>query len=281
MTDKVDLHVKISDKVIEQAIDNLTAFGIDLIWSIIILVIGLKLATYVTNIVKKIIDRSSIEESVASFLISSVRIGLKILVIFMAANRLGVIGTSFSAIVASIGVAVGLALQGSLSNIAGGCLILLLKPFQVGDMIREDSNGNEGTVVAIDLFYTRIQTVDNKIVVVPNGVITNNSLTNITRQDERRLDLRVGIGYQDDIGKAKQIMLNIALESEFSVRKDEIVVFVDELADSCVMLGIRVFVPTDQYAPARWSILEKIKLEFDAQGIHIPFNQMDVHLVSE
>ena len=172
-------------------------------------------------------------------------------------------------------------MQGILSNIAGGFLILLVKPFQVGDYIKEDSHGNEGTVVAIDLFYTRIQTIDNKIIVVPNGTITNSSLTNVTRQEERLIDIRVGIGYEDDITLAKEIMRKVAANHTETLNEDAIQVFVDNLADSCVSLGLRVWVPTDLYNSIRWDILEKIKLEFDKAGINIPYNQMDVHLIQK
>lgn len=273
--------VKISEKAIEKAIDGLISFGTDFIWAILILVIGLKIAGYLTGMVKKIIDRASIDESIATFLMSFIRIGLKILVIFMSVTKLGVPSSTIVALVGSAGIAVGLAMQGSLSNIAGGVLILLLRPFQVGDVIKEDSHGNEGTVIVIDLFYTRIRTVDNKIVIIPNGVITSSSLTNITRQDKRLLDLRIGIGYNDDIRLAKSIIKRIAEQHSYTVNKDTIQVFVDELADSCVLLGLRVWVPTDQYNPTRWDLLEKIKLEFDEQGINIPYNQMDVHLISK
>jgi small conductance mechanosensitive channel len=273
--------IAITEKMIEKLLDNLAAFGIKLFWAIIILVIGFKIAAYLTQLVKKFIQRSVIDDSVGSFLLSFVRIGSKILVIIMAITRLGVDASAFAALIASAGVAIGLALQGSLSNIAGGFLILLVKPFRVGDYIKEDSNGNEGTVAAIDLFYTRIQTIDNKIVVVPNGIITNSSLTNVTRQEERLIDIRVGIGYEDDITQAKEIMRQIAANHAETLNEDTIQVFVDSLADSAVTLGLRVWVPTDLYNPIRWDILEKIKIEFDRQGIHIPYNQMDVHVIQD
>lgn len=272
-----------SQKIIEKTLDNLvvmiTSFGKSLIWALIIVIVGLKIASYVTKWTKQLIYRSRIEESVGTFLVSIVRIGLKVLVFIMAAIQLGVDNSSFVAVIGSAGVAIGLALQGSLSNMAGGCLILLLKPFQVGDYIKEDSHGNEGTVVGIDLFYTRIQTVDNKMIVVPNGVITSSSLTNVTRQEERLLDLRIGIGYEDDLLRAKEIIRNLAKQHSKTLDEEGIQVFVAELGDHCVILGLRVWVPTDEYNPIKWELLEKIKLEFDEQGINIPYQQMDVHIV--
>ena len=274
-------NIAISEKAIEKILDKLTAFGMNLIWAVVILVVGMKIANYLTKIVKKFIERSAIDDSVGSFLLSFVRIGSKIIVIIMAATQIGIEGSAFTALLASAGVAIGLAMQGSLSNIAGGFLILLVKPFQVGDYIKEDSHGNEGTVVAIDLFYTRIQTIDNKIIVVPTGTITNSSLTNVTRQEERLIDIRVGIGYEDDITLAKEIMRKVAANHTETLNEDAIQVFVDNLADSCVSLGLRVWVPTDLYNSIRWDILEKIKLEFDKAGINIPYNQMDVHLIQK
>ena len=153
--------------------------------------------------------------------------------------------------------------------------------FKVGDVIKEDTHGNEGTVVAIDLIYTRIKTVDNKVIVIPNSVITSSSLTNVTGQSERRLEIRFGIGYQDDIKLAKAIIERIAAEHAKTIDQNPIQVYVDELADSCIYIGMRVWVPTDDYYPIRWDILERVKIEFDKAGINIPYNQLDVHLVKD
>ena len=226
-------------------------------------------------------ERSSIDDSVASFMMSIVRIGSKVIVIMMAVTTLGIETSSILAVLASAGVAVGLALQGSLSNICSGLLILLVRPFKVGDVIKEDTHGNEGTVVAIDLIYTRIKTVDNKVIVIPNSVITSSSLTNVTGQSERRLEIRFGIGYQDDIKLAKAIIERIAAEHAKTIDQNPIQVYVDELADSCIYIGMRVWVPTDDYYPIRWDILERVKIEFDKAGINIPYNQLDVHLVKD
>ncbi|MCQ2492452.1 MAG: mechanosensitive ion channel [Lachnospiraceae bacterium] len=193
---------------------------------------------------------------------------------------MGVQPAAFVTVLASAGVAIGLALQGSLSNIAGGCLILLTRPFIVGDYIVEDGHGNEGTVMAIDLFYTRIKTTQNKIIVVPNGVISSNSLTNVTRQEELLLDIRVGIGYDDDLLKAKEILKEVAATSDFNTRVDEVTIFVDELGESSINLGVRFWVPSGQYHPARWDTNERIKLALDKEGINIPYNQLDVHMIN-
>ena len=276
---------KISEKFIEKVLDNafstVSDFGIKLIWALIILSIGFKISKYLVKWTKKFLERSSIDDSVASFMMSIVRIGSKVIVIMMAVTTLGIETSSILAVLASAGVAVGLALQGSLSNICSGLLILLVRPFKVGDVIKEDTHGNEGTVVAVDLIYTRIKTVDNKVIVIPNSVITSSSLTNVTGQSERRLEIRFGIGYQDDIKLAKAIIERIAAEHAKTIDQNPIQVYVDELADSCIYIGMRVWVPTDDYYPIRWDILERVKIEFDKAGINIPYNQLDVHLVKD
>ena len=276
---------KISEKFIEKVLDNafstVSDFGMKLIWALIILSVGFKISKYLVKWTKKFLERSSIDDSVASFIMSIVRIGSKVIVIMMAVTTLGIETSSILAVLASAGVAVGLALQGSLSNICSGLLILLVRPFKVGDVIKEDTHGNEGTVVAIDLIYTRIKTVDNKVIVIPNSVITSSSLTNVTGQSERRLEIRFGIGYQDDIKLAKAIIERIAAEHAKTIDQNPIQVYVDELADSCIYIGMRVWVPTDDYYPIRWDILERVKIEFDKAGINIPYNQLDVHLVKD
>ncbi len=276
---------KISEKFIEKVLDSafstVSDFGIKLIWALIILSVGFKISKYLVKWTKKFLERSSIDDSVASFMMSIVRIGSKVIVIMMAVTTLGIETSSILAVLASAGVAVGLALQGSLSNICSGLLILLVRPFKVGDVIKEDTHGNEGTVVAVDLIYTRIKTVDNKVIVIPNSVITSSSLTNVTGQSERRLEIRFGIGYQDDIKLAKAIIERIAVEHAKTIDQNPIQVYVDELADSCIYIGMRVWVPTDDYYPIRWDILERVKIEFDKAGINIPYNQLDVHLVKD
>ena len=155
-------------------------------------------------------------------------------------------------------MAIGLALQGSLSNFAGGVLILLLKPFVVGDYIIVANDGTEGTVKVIQIFYTKLTTVDNKTIVIPNGTLSNSSLTNVTARPERQLDLKVGI-----------------------IQDEDIKVFVDSLADSSVILGLRAWVKTEEYWSTRWRLLEEIKLIFDEEGIEIPFNQLTVHMAEK
>ena len=171
----------------------------------------------------------------------------------------------------------GLALQGSLSNFAGGVLILVLHPFRVGDYIKEDAHGNEGTVAEISLFYTKLLTLDKKLVVIPNGVLANSSLTNASVSQNRQLDLEFSVAYDTDLKKAKQVLLDVALKEDRRVKTEDVRVFVKELADSSVVLGLRMFIPNNIYWDIRWDLIEAEKEALDAAGIEIPFPQLDVH----
>ena len=206
------------------------------------------------------------------------KVFLWIVVIIIILGLFGFTASSLAAAVASLGVTAGLALQGSLSNFAGGVLILMLHPFRVGDYIIEDNNKNEGTVIEISIFYTKLRTIDNKIIVVPNGTLANNSLTNATKSDRRQMDLVIPIGYDADIKKAKEILHDLVMAEARRLPEADTNVFVKELNGSSVDLGVRFWVPTEEYWQVRWDMLENIKLTFDAEGISIPFTQMDVHL---
>lgn len=262
----------------QEHIPALIGFGLKVIIAIIVFLVGRLLIKWVRKIVRRSLERSEADKGVEQFVDSVLKAGLYILLIFAIAAKLGVDTTSVAALVASGGVAIGLALQGSLSNFAGGVLILLLKPFTVGDYIIEDSNGNEGTVKEIQIFYTKLSTIDNKTIVIPNGMLTNNSLTNATAKDERRLDLKVDISYHADLKKAKRIIENLLVEDDCVLKEEEIAVFVDELAQSSVVIGARAWVKSEDFWPTRWRLLEEIKLTLDREGIEIPFQQMTVHM---
>lgn len=259
-------------------IPSLIGFGIKVLIALIAFFIGRILIKWVRKIVRASLERSEADKGVEQFVDSVLKAGLYILLIFSIAAKLGVDTTSVAALVASGGVAIGLALQGSLSNFAGGVLILLLKPFTVGDYIIEDSNGNEGTVKEIQIFYTKLSTIDNKTIVIPNGMLTNNSLTNATAKDVRRLDLKVDISYNADLRKAKDIIENLLKKDDCILKDEEITVFVDELAASAVIIGARAWVKSEDFWPTRWRLLEEIKLTLDARGIEIPYQQVTVHM---
>lgn len=222
-------------------------------------------------------ERSNADKGVTQFLDSLLKFGLYGLLIFSIATKLGVDTTSVAALVASGGVAIGLALQGSLSNFAGGVLILLLKPFEVGDYIIEATNGHEGVVKEIQIFYTKLCTIDNKNIVIPNGMLTNNSLVNASARDERQLDLKLSISYESDLKKAKKVIEDLIRSDKDILLDKDIKVFVDELGDSSVVLGARAWVKNEDYWNTRWRLLEEIKLALDENGIDIPYPQVMVH----
>lgn len=220
------------------------------------------------------------DAGVIQFASSAGKAVLYVLLIINIAVSLGVKESSVAALLGTAGVTVGLALQGGLANLAGGVLLLLFKPFVVGDYIIQDqSNGCEGTVAKIEICYTTLLSIDNKKIVVPNGTLSNSTIINVTAKENRKLEIKVGISYEADIQKAKRIIEKI-LREDADTKSDtkEMVVFVDELADSAVIMGLRVWVSTERYWPTKWRLNQKIKEEFDANGIVIPYNQMEVYV---
>ena len=263
---------------LQDHIPDIVSFGIRVAVALLIFIIGRFIIQLIRKSVKHSIERSSVDTGVAQFTDSLLKFGMYVLLIMIVAGNLGIEVSSITALFAAAGVGISLALQGTLSNLAGGVQILFLKPFVVGDYIIEDTNKNEGTVKEIKVFYTKLSTLDNKTIVIPNGILTGNSLTNVTAKAERQLDLKVGISYQSDLKKAKDTLEKLIQENPNIIKEEEWKVFVDSLGDSAVILGMRAWVKTDEYWPTRWKILEDIKLQFDAEGIEIPYNQMTVHL---
>ena len=264
---------------VQDSIPSLISFGLQVIMALIVFFVGRLVIKWIRKIVRRSFERSGADKGVEQFVDSLLKYGLYALLIFTLISGLGFDTTSVAALVASSGVAIGLALQGSLSNFAGGVLILLLKPFAVGDYIIEDTNGKEGTVKEIQIFYTKLTTIDNKTIVIPNGMLTNNSITNASAKDERQLDLRVGISYDADIKKVKSVIENVLVKDASIIKNEQILVFVDDLADSAVVLGIRAWVKNEEYWDTRWRMLEKIKLALDENEIEIPYPQMTVHML--
>lgn len=260
-------------------IPGVAAFLVKIIVCIVIYIIGKNVIGWVVKTVRSMLLRTKMQTGAATFIVSMVKIFLYLILIFGLAMQFGVKESSVAALVASGGVAIGLALQGGLSNLAGGFLILLFQPFEVGDYII--AQGEEGTVQKIEILYTTLHTIDNRKVIIPNGNLANNVIVNATGADRRKLDITVGISYEDDISKAKQVLLQIIEHSEYVIREQEAQVFVSELGDSSVVMGLRCWVRTEQYLPALWQMNEQIKNEFDRAGLHIPFPQMDVHVRAE
>ncbi len=251
--------------------------GIRILLSAVVFFIGIQVIKLFRRFFKKSLQRAKADVGVIQFLDSLLKAVLYVVLIFTIASGFGVDAASIVALLGSAGVAVGLAIQGSLSNFAGGVLILLLKPFKVGDYIKEDSNGNEGTVVEIQLFYTKLATPDNRIIVLPNGTLANTSMTNVTEAAVRRLDIYVGIAYDSSIKQAREVLVAMLKADEAALKDKELRVFVDELAESCIRLGIRCWVNKEDYWETKWRLTEETKYALDAAGIVIPFPQLDVH----
>lgn len=268
-------------KFLEELPDKLMRFGIKFLLALLLLFVGGKLISAIRKILKKSLQRANSEQGVIQFLDSLVKVVLYVLLCIGLASYFGLETTSFIAVLGSAGVTIALALQGSLSNFTGGVLILLLKPFRVGDYIKEDNKGNEGTVTEIQLFYTKLRTIDDKVIVLPNGTLANTSLTNVNECPIRRLILAIGISYSSDIRKAKEIIRKVLEENEYVLHDMETQIYVDALEDSQVTLGIRCMVKRENYFPAKWDMLEEMKEKLTEGGVEIPFPQMDVHLKEE
>lgn len=254
----------------------LLSFAYRLAVAALIILIGMKVTRVVKGILKHSFERMNIDVSVSKFLLSVANAVMYALTLFIAADKIGIPSASIIALLGSAGLTVGLALQGSLANVAGGILILVTRPFLVNDYVI--CSGMEGTVHNIGLTYTTLITVDNKKITIPNGTISNTTIINVTAQDKRRVDVEIGIGYSSDMKLAKEVIRRI-YENHPKVLTDEgITVFVSALADSAVMIGGRGWVKTEDYWTVLWDITEQIKEAFDAEGIEIPFNQVDVNI---
>ena len=263
---------------IQDNIPAMIGFGIKVVLALVFFFVGGKLITWFRKIVRRSFERTNVDAGVVQFVDSMMKFGLYALLVFMIATNFGIESSSIAALIASAGVAIGLAVQGSLSNFAGGVLILLLKPFAVGDYIIVTQEGIEGTVKEIPIFYTKLATVDNQTVVVPNSILTSNSLTNVTARPERQLDLKVGIDYDSDLKKAKKLIEDMLHSDPSVIQDEEVRVFVDSLGDSAVVIGLRAWVKTEEYWATRWRLMEQIKLTFDAEGVEIPYNHITVHM---
>lgn len=267
-----------TQEYMDRYLPSVVSFGLRLLFAVIVFLIGTKLIKFLRKIIRSSMERAGADVGVIQFLDSLLKVIFYFVLIMLIASGFGVDTTSVMALVGSAGLTIGLAFQGSLSNFAGGVLILLIKPFKVGDYIIYIEDNLEGTVSEIQMFYTTLLTVDNRKVVIPNGVLSNNSLINVTAQDKRRLDIDVGIGYSSDLKLAKELCEKLLEENDKILREQEHLVVVDSLADSAVMLKLRFWVRPEDYWPAKWKMTEDVKLLFDRNGIEIPFNQLDVNI---
>lgn len=252
--------------------------GTRILLAVVFFFIGVQLIKIVRKVVRKSMQKANAEVGVTQFVDSFLKAALYVVLVFMLASSFGVDAASIVALLGSAGVAIGLAVQGSLSNLAGGVLILLLKPFKVGDYIMESTTGKEGTVSEIQIFYTKLITVDNKVVVLPNGNLANNTITNVTASNYRRMDITVGVSYHADLKKAKEVLQEVLHKDEKVLKDKDMVVFVDELAASSVNLGVRCWFTQEDFWEGKWRVTENCKHALDAAGVEIPYPQMDVHM---
>lgn len=259
-------------------VPGIVSFGIQLLIALVVYFVAMKLIKFVRKKIKKWLTKLEFDLGVIQFLDSMIKIVSYFVLLCIILALFGIQTTSVIAILTSASLAAGLALQGSLSNFAGGVLILVLKPFAVGDYIIEDTHGNEGTVMHISTVYTKLRTIDNKVIVIPNGTLANSSLTNLTQMDKRRIDLNVGVAYDTDLKKAKEVLLSVAMAEEARLPEEEVNVFVSELAASEVVLGCRIWVKTEDFWNAKWRMTENMKNALDENGIEIPFQQIDVNV---
>ena len=263
---------------LDNAIDWFWSIVPDLVMATIILLTGLWFIKLATRFMRKYFERKDFDPTLETFLFSLIRVSLKILLFVLVVTQLGVKTSSLVAILASAGIAIGLALQGSLSNFAGGILIFVFKPFKVGDFI--SAQGVDGTVQEISIFTTKLTTFGNQVAIVPNGPLSNNNIINYNAQNTRRDRINVGISYDSDIKLAKEILLAICEENNDILKDPVPEVYVDSLADSSVVLTLRFWANNDVFWAAHFHTMESIKNRFDESGIEIPFPQLYMHTSS-
>ena len=259
-----------------KAIELLMSYGPKLLLAIVVLLIGLWLIKILVKFIRKAMEKGSTDASLQKFLLSLINILLKALLLISVASMVGIATTSFVAILGAAGLAIGLALSGNLSNFAGGVLILFLKPFKVGDFI--NAQGHAGFVDEIQIFHTILKTPDNKTIIIPNGILSNGSIINFSTESQRRVDLTFGIGYQDDIKKAREVLQKV-VDSHGKILKDPApAILVSQLGDHSVNFEVRAWCNTDDYWDVYFNMHENVKLAFDKAGISIPFPQQDIHV---
>ena len=267
------------EKLIEVITLWITTYSLKIAAAVVIFIIGKWLSRKITMLLTKLLEKNNIDVTLIKFLESIVYYILLIVVLIAAAGQLGINTTSFLTIVGAAGLAIGLALKDSLSNFASGFMLIMFHPFRVGDFV--SVGGVTGTVQAVDIFNTTIHTPDNQKVIVPNSNITSDIITNVTANDTRRVDLVIGIGYDDDIAKAKNTLADIIKDEKRILENPAAKIAVSELADSSVNFVVRPWVKTSDYWDVYFDLTEKIKITFDSEGISFPYPQQDVHLFSE
>ena len=278
MMDELDLNkIDVSSIDIPAMIDTyVIPWGLNILFALLIFIVGKYLVGVITRLVKKLMEKAHMDKILVNFIGSIIKTVLFLFVVIAALDQLGVNTTSLIALIGAAGLAIGLALQGSLQNLASGVMLIVFRPFKDGDFV--EAGGTMGVVEEIGIFTTKMRTGDNKEVIVPNGQIFGGIITNYSKRDTRRVDMVFGIGYGDDIRKAKEVITSI-IEADERILKDPApLIAVGELADSSVNFNVRPWVKSGDYWSVYFDLNEKIKMAFDDNGISIPFPQMDVHI---
>ncbi len=263
----------------DKLIELIQSYGLPLIWAAVVFVIGRIVARFISNIVAKMMIKGKVDETLVKFVKSVTYIALMIFVSLAALGKLGIETTSFAAILAAAGLAIGFALQGTLGNFAAGFMLILFRPFRVGDYV--EAGGVAGVIEEIQIFSTKMRSPDNKEITVPNGQIIGGTITNYSAKETRRVDLVIGVSYNDDLKKVRAVLEDILAKDERVLKDPEPTIGVLELADSSVNFVVRPWVKSGDYWPVRFDTQETIKLRFDAEGISIPFPQQDLHIIKE
>ena len=272
---------KVERSIFSDFIDNLKLNSLDFLIRIliaaIVFIIGMSVIRHLRKWFSRLLERSSIDKGNVQLLDNVVKIGLYFILVLFVAAHFGIEATSVLAILGSAGLTLGLAFQGALSNFAGGVLIIATKPFRLGDYIEIEASFS-GTVTEIGIVHTKLLTIDHRVVIIPNGELANSTITNYTNKPRRRIELVVGVDYETDIDRARSVIEKVIENEPLLIKDEEILIYVDALSSSSIDIGIKVYTRTENFWRAKWSLTESIKKAFDANGIKIPFNQMDVHI---
>ena len=272
MNEQIDQVTQLSEKAVELAYQ----YAPDVILAIITLILGLWMISVFSRTIRRVMTKRNIDPSLTPFLVTLINISLKVMLVISVIGMVGIEVTSFVAVIGAAGLAIGLALQGTLQNFAGGVIILFLKPFSVGDVI--NAKGYLGTVKEIQIFYTIIHTFDKKVVYIPNGTLANSDMTNISKEEDRRNEWTFGIAYGDDYDKAKKLIQKLINDDKRILSEPEPFIALHSLGDSSVNIVVRTWSKADDLWPVYFDMNEKIYKEFPKAGLSIPFPQMDVHL---
>ncbi|MCT4541986.1 MAG: mechanosensitive ion channel [Vallitalea sp.] len=272
--------IKALDNIKVRAVELIVRYGLKILLSLIILFVGLKVIKYLIKLLEKFFERSKVDVSLAKFLLSASSLILKILLGIIIMENLEIKSTSLIAVLGATGIGIGMALQGSLANLTGGILILLLRPFKIGDFIEENAFGHEGIVEDIQVFYTTLRTRDNKVITIPNGNLSNSSITNHSTMDIRRVDLTFGVAYEEETARVKKVIRQVIDKHPLIIKEKEPYINISEHGDSSVNFAVLVWCNTKDYLQVKYDLIEQMKIKFDEENVSIPYPHMDVNIVN-